>query len=463
MATVRIRLADLREFIESELDEEDIKSDLTVSDDEGTLIPEASKLSQNKFMKGSPGSYQIFMQDWLMMRKPKKHFGKDYTRWVDRANEINWSQYDNAFNKWISSGEKIEDLPNRGKFLTSSKDSKQNQEIDVKSDRENAISILQDVVHKIFVKCDNDPETVLLLLNEITVSSLMPESLARVLNVICGIARFDSADRLGLKKLINNASETGLLTALGQFFKSYDTLEYITYNFEKDKNPFATVAKNLSDKLMRCVKTKLPMLLKKLDKFEDIASDGPLGKYAFATNRAKTGLDSPPAEQNTPFEDMLYDTLSKHFDHRGKIPVAAARTIKTFIDNEQYSDVFNEPDQDIVYRCMGVDEKWMERILGHIPKKSGKIKKKFTFNPKGGASSSWSISQKSAKKFGAGNAYQIMLVASIKNNPSAFASGPGGLYNVKGPNGYDKEKEAVGLGPIIIDGFSWETARERNG
>jgi hypothetical protein len=74
------------------------------------------------------------------------------------------------------------------------------------------------------------------------------------------------------------------------------------------------------------------------------------------------------------------------------------------------------------------------------------------FEPRNGRySSSWSESEIAASGFaGAYPGYEVVMEASVSDNPHAFVACVNGLYRVKGFSKYPEEEEVIGLGKIKV-------------
>ena len=187
-----------------------------------------------------------------------------------------------------------------------------------------------------------------------------------------------------------------------------------------------------------------------------------LGRYAFAPVRKDLDISEP----NTPIEDELYDVLTKHFDDYQRPSSEKVKMIKSFLINDEYEDVFNEPDVDNVFRGMNVSLDVLEEFSDeNIPKNEmiGTIIKSFEFKPFD-AVSSWTTDIEIARAFSGKNItgqnrFAVVLVADVSKNRNCFISGPQGLYKVKGFDDYEEECEVLGFGKIKVDSLNWECIR----
>lgn len=196
---------------------------------------------------------------------------------------------------------------------------------------------------------------------------------------------------------------------------------------------------------------------KKLKKIPPEASaKAPLEKYAFADQRK----GEVPREQNSEKEQVLYNALRRHFNDNDPLAAAEVDMIRTFLKNGQYSKIFKSPKQEYVYRGMSVEEDFLRKAMGlkqgdKLPRKGSKTTS-FTYTPKTGETSSWSVSPEAAKKFATkSRVYQLMLIAKTKDNKNSFVLGPDGLYSVRGLGDFEYEKETIGLGKIKVYKIIW--------
>jgi hypothetical protein len=124
-----------------------------------------------------------------------------------------------------------------------------------------------------------------------------------------------------------------------------------------------------------------------------------------------------------------------------------------------------KPDVELVYRGMAVNDDYLRRALGldddeSLPQKGSKIAS-FTYTPRSGGSSSWSLQHESTHDFmGGSKSFNILLIARTSDNDGSFVSGPGGLYKVGKLGKHDEEQEVVGLGPIKVAKIIWNDSSE---
>jgi hypothetical protein len=178
----------------------------------------------------------------------------------------------------------------------------------------------------------------------------------------------------------------------------------------------------------------------------------PLGKYAFPDERIK-GFEVPE-ELNTDLEDEILDAINLHFDQAVSFTPKVTKSLIDILKKNQYSDIINEPDAQILYRGMAVKPSWLYAFTKGIKPKNNPIQCKCTYNPfENGGSSSWTTSIDSAKDFArlartSTLSKEIVLIAN--KNKNHFISGLDGLYRLQTPSRYESEYEVIGLGKVLI-------------
>lgn len=200
------------------------------------------------------------------------------------------------------------------------------------------------------------------------------------------------------------------------------------------------------------------------NKHAEAPESAPLGKIAFAPER----LDIDALEKNTPKEDNLKRQLYRHFDGGAKINASAANLIKRLLKQGIYEPVFHKPDVTEVQRGMTVKAQWLATALGKttktIPKKGSK-NKSFVYKPKGGKSSSWTVSKQVANRFAHDNThkgdYTVIMYAKVSQNKDNLLS-PKGMYKLDFAEEFKAEKEVVGLGDIKVYKIEWKHIGSRN-
>lgn len=199
-----------------------------------------------------------------------------------------------------------------------------------------------------------------------------------------------------------------------------------------------------------------------LKKFADAEEEAPpeavLGKFAFATKRR--GL---PPEIDTAEEKKLFQALDAHFNDNLKLNKKASAQIQDLLAQGLYPQVFSPPEQEEVFRGMGVTKKWLANALRvnmkDIPAK-GSQEVGMTYTPKTGGASSWTISRTVSKKFSDRtdryDMVNVTLHARVSDNPNKFISGPGHLYKLDYIAQFAGEQEVIGLGDIKVYKITWK-------
>ena len=172
-----------------------------------------------------------------------------------------------------------------------------------------------------------------------------------------------------------------------------------------------------------------------------------------------------PDEPDTQDEKALYDELKAHFVANEALSKDEASLIKRLMADGKYSTVLKKPAAEYVYRGMTVYDEYIRRALGlgddeSLPRKGSKTAS-FTYTPRNGGGSSWSLQHESTHDFMGGNKdYNVLLIARTSDNDGSFVSGPDGLYKVGELGKHDKEQEVVGLGPIKVAKIIWNDSSE---
>lgn len=185
--------------------------------------------------------------------------------------------------------------------------------------------------------------------------------------------------------------------------------------------------------------------------------DAPFGKFAWPDKRQ----EDLPEEEDTPSERKMYRALNDAFASQfSKLTDEESNLIQTVMKNGWYPKVFAPPRVNTVIRGMIVPKKWLQDALGKEDISSkGDVEHSFTFNPRGGASSSWTRSYKVAQDFsiaaGKQDAWGVIMAAHTADNPNRFLDCTRGIYGIEGLDMYDSEKEIIGLGPIKVFRVRW--------
>lgn len=247
---------------------------------------------------------------------------------------------------------------------------------------------------------------------------------------------------------------TGGRVVVGQQF-----LSVIIKKVEREKK--GGLGEAAAEEALSIVKklVKISNGLKKYDGAEPEAPPGaPLGRYAFPGHRK--GL---PPEKDTSVEEDLFSAIDDHFFSDKKLSPKQAAQIQDMLSQGLYPEVFSPPDQEEIYRGMGVSQSWLAKALGvgvkDIPKK-GNREIGMTFKPKGGASS-WTTSTAVSKKFSTQHEgmISITLHAMTSENPNKFVACTDHIYKIGTLSKFSNEKEVIGLGDIKVYKISWEDSR----
>ena len=250
--------------------------------------------------------------------------------------------------------------------------------------------------------------------------------------------------------------------------------EYSDEDWTRTNESLVTLS-DMYDRLSTFFNAVTKLVRKQLSLRDEIPGESPkakMGKWAWPQDRGgRQQKGMMPFEPSTKIEMKLLDAIVNHFlgDH---LDVESAELIQGFLKKGQYADIIHEPNYNILYRGLAVPSKWMAKILGY--KKTaelpamGTVEKKFTFNPKKGGATSWSVDKKQSvifagdMKFHYPPGYEddghkikegetgLLMYAALDDNPHRFVSGPDGLYKLKDAQRYSDEKEAIGLGPIKV-------------
>lgn len=190
-----------------------------------------------------------------------------------------------------------------------------------------------------------------------------------------------------------------------------------------------------------------------------------LGRIAFAPVRK-----TKPYEKNTDIEEQLFNALKNHYDSNWKLSSEQCQLLQKILANGWYSDIIKEPKDDIVYRGMNVDEKWLRTVLdlndAEETPGEGIEEIFFTFVPdtrRRQAASSWTQDKNTAEYFSTYQSamqpdthYKIVLYAKVVDNPNMFVVGENGLYDVEYLGDNSDEHEVIGLGSIKVFKIEWE-------
>ena len=208
---------------------------------------------------------------------------------------------------------------------------------------------------------------------------------------------------------------------------------------------------------------------KKLLKLNKIPQEAPeeeiINKYAFADQRK----NEVPPEPNNDVEQYFYDKLSGHFSSNSPISIKDTDTLRQILKQKLYKSIIHELTKTLMYRGMSVSSIYLKKLLGLT--KNDKLPElgaqdiDFTFEPKEGSGlSSWTESRSAAflasKIYNTDYPYTIVMVANTNDNPNRFIDCNNGLYNVKGFDSYEHEREVLGLGNIQLSKVFWQKRKE---
>lgn len=213
------------------------------------------------------------------------------------------------------------------------------------------------------------------------------------------------------------------------------------------------------DRYVEAVKVEREKLRK--NSKPEASPDDEFEEYLFADERHSQVPDEP----DTRDEKALYDKLEAHFVANEALSEDEANLIKRLMADGKYSTVLKKPDVELVYRGMAVNDDYLRRALGldddeSLPQKGSKTAS-FTFTPRNGGSSSWSLRHESTFDFMNGSKdFNVLLIARTSDNDGSFVSGPGGLYKVGKLGKHEDEQEVVGLGAIKVAKIIWDERGE---
>jgi len=184
--------------------------------------------------------------------------------------------------------------------------------------------------------------------------------------------------------------------------------------------------------------------------------DALLGDIAFADERK--GVKNEPDTQR---EKELYTSLKKYIIQNDSLPQKDVTDIETFLTLGWYDDVFHETDSSMIYRGMGVNEKYIKDALNlsndeKLPDQ-GSNTSSFTFTPINNRSAtSWTTTFDVAKYFTEieSDNYQLIMVANAPKKKNI--AGKGGLYDVGELDVHSGEDEVIVFGPVHVRKILWQ-------
>jgi len=188
------------------------------------------------------------------------------------------------------------------------------------------------------------------------------------------------------------------------------------------------------------------------------------GKWAWPDFRVPGEDYLPPEaadESNTPEENAAFDALHNLVNKNIPISREDATNLKAALSSGQY-DAVQPPQEMFVYRGMSVTEDWLRTALklgtDEPLEPEGSADGSFTFTPRKGESSSWSLSSHRAGDFAiissmARQPYAIIMTAPV--DPENMLTGPDGFYAVETLDAHDDEDEVICFGPVSVATIEW--------
>jgi len=142
-----------------------------------------------------------------------------------------------------------------------------------------------------------------------------------------------------------------------------------------------------------------------------------------------------------------------------------AQIILTALQSGRYCDVLKPPPPGSkIYRGMSVPRGWLMRALNVSYEEEDLVAPEgessgatFTFTPRNGESSSWSLSEDMAVEYSRrthSSGWSIVMTAQV--DPDTMICGPGGFYRVKGLDVYVAEDEVIAFGPVKVTHLRWK-------
>lgn len=218
----------------------------------------------------------------------------------------------------------------------------------------------------------------------------------------------------------------------------------------------------------------------------------PLGNIAFDPQRKdRPERSKEEIEPNTEVEDDILKRIVSHIaGNYSKPDPDIEDVIRQVILSGEYSDMLRPPDEEYVYRGMGVDEPTIKEFLGiqdvselqkiKWSRDSGKgvmYDTSFLLHPEPSINrpktprsmSSWTSDLSIARKFahpnkewgGKNGGYAVILYASTSDNLGSFLD-LSSIYGISNVGSYSSEKETIGFGSIRIskvEYLGWEHLR----
>ena len=187
------------------------------------------------------------------------------------------------------------------------------------------------------------------------------------------------------------------------------------------------------------------------------------GKWAWPHDR-NDGDPSTENEEDTSPEAAAYSALRKLVDSNVAIDEEDSRVIMAALRSGKYRDVLRPPPPGVIYRGMSVPRGWLMRALNVSYEEEDLVAPEgessgatFTFTPRNGESSSWSLSGDMAVEYSRrthSSGWSIVMTAQV--DPDTMICGPGGFYRVKGLDEYVAEDEVIAFGPVKVTHLRWK-------
>jgi hypothetical protein len=311
---------------------------------------------------------------------------------------------------------------------------------------------------------------------QLLISDALKFQITKIADSIIEYELIDFISLYPLKRLGANEEIINFFTEIKAMdFSAEDALEQIAFNVTIsspnviiDRKPHykeEELEKGIENQLAICSRARniLTDLIEKIEA-DDMASvtgsdyfeapaDAPLGRIAFPTLR-----DDVPFEKNTAVETNLQSAIYAHIIHNKPIRTNDAVLIKDFIQRNFYSNIFGEPDTDLVYRGMSVTKDYIANILGvEQIAPSGEVEVDWDFTPLS-QTSSWTIDDEVAIEEFSGktdrNNISLLMTAKVDENSGKFVDFSK-LYSMKSFREYSNEQEVVGVGNIKIFKIWW--------
>lgn len=189
------------------------------------------------------------------------------------------------------------------------------------------------------------------------------------------------------------------------------------------------------------------------------AGDDIFGRWAWPNIR----VDGDPSEEHEPDtaeEDRAEDALFKLVNSNVPLDAGEARIILTALQSGRYRDVLKPPPPGSkIYRGMSDPKSYLSRALHleEVPEEGETTTETFTFTPRYGESTSWTLSDEMARQYSRqshSSGFELLMEA--QSNPETMICGPGGFYRVKGLNTYTAEEEVIVIGPVSVTRLRWK-------